>query len=319
MEGARRHGASAVRRRRPRRRARPGRGAAGLRRPGADRARGAPGRRRRGVRRARARARAPDVGPRPRGRGRPRLPAHARGRARRLRARPDDRARVHAVPSGRAARSPTRAISTCPRWSPPRAGRRVPASRSAWDSPRSCSSRRRRSPWPRCSSPSAGDPRRFRPSRSRSWWCPSRTRRPPSGRAVPRPRGCAATPRCGSWPSLRCGAPGSSSRPRRWRSPASRWRARWRCRARRRSPGALALPWGGDAAEPSPVVRALSRVAHGAWIAILAALPAIVLAGPVTSPAAAAGLALRVVVVLVAFLVARAAVRRFVLPAPEAA
>jgi len=79
-------------------------------------------------------------------------------------------------------------------------------------------------------------------------------------------------------------------------------------------PGAFMLPWGGDAAEPSPVVRALSRVAHGAWIAILAALPFVAVAGPVTSIVDGVALAARVLLALVAFLAARAMVRHFVLP-----
>jgi hypothetical protein len=84
-------------------------------------------------------------------------------------------------------------------------------------------------------------------------------------------------------------------------------------------PGTFALPWGGDAAEPSPVVRALSRVAHGAWIAILAALPFVAVAGPVTSIVDGAVLVARILLALVAFLAGRAVLRRFVLPQAEVA
>jgi hypothetical protein len=84
-------------------------------------------------------------------------------------------------------------------------------------------------------------------------------------------------------------------------------------------PGTFAPPWGGDAAEPSPVVRALSRVAHGAWIAILAALPFVAVAGPITSIVDGAALVARTGAALVAFLAARAVVRRFVLPPAKVA
>jgi len=81
-------------------------------------------------------------------------------------------------------------------------------------------------------------------------------------------------------------------------------------------PGVFALPWGGDRAEANPAVRALSRVAHGAWIAVVAALPVVALAGPARGPGETAVLVGRALVALVALVAARAIVRRFVAPGP---
>lgn len=82
--------------------------------------------------------------------------------------------------------------------------------------------------------------------------------------------------------------------------------------------GSFAPPWGGDAAEPNPVVRTLSRVAHGAWIVILAALPIVMIPPEAGALRGSMLLALRIVVAVVALLAARALVRRFVLPSPTA-
>jgi len=84
-------------------------------------------------------------------------------------------------------------------------------------------------------------------------------------------------------------------------------------------PGAYGPPWGGDATEPNPAVRTLSRVAHGAWIVILAMLPIVAVPAGVTTFASAALLVARIGLALVALLAARALVRRFVFPAPEPA
>ncbi len=78
--------------------------------------------------------------------------------------------------------------------------------------------------------------------------------------------------------------------------------------------GSFAPPWGGDAAEPNPVVRTLSRVAHGAWIVILVAMPIVAVSSRPATLAAVGLLAGRIVLAVVALLAARALVRRFVLP-----
>ncbi len=83
--------------------------------------------------------------------------------------------------------------------------------------------------------------------------------------------------------------------------------------------GSFLPPWGGDAAEPNPVVRTLSRVAHGAWIVILAALPILAVGSRPATLAATALLVARVGLAVIALLAARALVRRFVLPAPVSA